>query len=187
MLFSSINFLYYFLPCVCFLYFVVPYKCKNVILLLGSLLFYFYGEPKFILLMLLQVVVAYAYGILIEKFSKYKKVFFILAILSSLSALVLFKYADFIISNINDLFKTNFKILNLALPIGISFYTFQILSYIIDSYKGKVPVQKSFIKLTLYVTLFPQLIAGPIVRYIDVEKELTKREHSFEKFALGIR
>lgn len=187
MLFSSISFLYYFLPCVLILYFVMPNKYKNGILLISSLLFYFYGEPIYILVMLGSIVSAYIHGILIDKYQKYKKIFLLSAVTLSLGSLILFKYSDFILSNINTIFHTKLGMLYLALPIGISFYTFQILSYVIDVYKQKVPVQKNFIKLATYVSLFPQLIAGPIVRYIDVEKELTKREHSFEKFSLGIR
>ena len=186
MLFSSINFLYYFLPCVLILYFLVPTKYKNSILLISSLLFYFYGEPIYILVMLGAILSGYIHGILINKYPKHKKIFLISSIIISLGALGLFKYSNFAITNINQLLGTNIKLLNLALPIGISFYTFQILSYVIDVYKGKVPVQKNIIKLATYVSLFPQLIAGPIVRYIDVEKELTNREHTFENFSTGI-
>lgn len=187
MLFSSINFLYYFLPCVLVIYFITPTKHKNSILLASSLLFYFYGEPVYIIVMLGAILSAYIHGILIEKYQKYKKILLISAIGISLGALALFKYSDFAIANINKTLGTNIKLLNLALPIGISFYTFQILSYIMDVYQGKVKAQKSIIKLATYVSLFPQLIAGPIVRYIDVEKELTQRNHTFENTALGIR
>ncbi len=187
MLFSSINFLYYFLPCVLIIYFVTPTKYKNIILLISSLLFYFYGEPIYILIMLASILSAYIHGILINKYTKHKKVFLISSIIISIGLLALFKYSDFIITNINSICNSQIKLLNLALPIGISFYTFQILSYVIDVYNKKVPVQKNIIKLATYVSLFPQLIAGPIVRYIDVEKELTKREHTFEKISLGIR
>ena len=186
MLFSSINFLYYFLPCVLIIYFLVPTKYKNSILLISSLLFYFYGEPIYILVMFGAILSSYIHGILINKYPKHKKIFLISSIIISLGALGLFKYSNFAITNINQLLGTNIKLLNLALPIGISFYTFQILSYVIDVYKGKVPVQKNIIKLATYVSLFPQLIAGPIVRYIDVEKELTNREHTFENFSTGI-
>ena len=186
MLFSSINFLYYFMPCVLIIYFITPTKYKNSILLISSLLFYFYGEPIYILVMLGTILSAYIHGILIDKYPKQKKIFLISSIIISVGALILFKYLDFAIININNIIGTKIKLLNLALPIGISFYTFQILSYVIDVYKGKVKVQKSIIKLATYVSLFPQLIAGPIVRYIDVERELTKREHSFEKISTGI-
>ncbi len=187
MLFSSISFLYYFLPCVLILYFCTPKKFRNLILLISSLVFYFYGEPVYIIIMLGSIVSAYVHGLLIYKFPKQKDIFLTTSVMISLGLLVLFKYSDFLISNINELFSTNIKLLNLALPIGISFYTFQILSYVIDVYNGKVEVQKSFIKLATYVSLFPQLIAGPIVRYTDIEKELSERKHSIENFALGIR
>ena len=122
-----------------------------------------------------------------EKYPKQKKIFLTTSVIISLGALIVFKYSDFMIANFNGVFGTKIALLNLALPIGISFYTFQVLSYIIDIYNGKVAAQRSLIKLATYVSLFPQLIAGPIVRYTDVEKELTKREHTFEKFSLGIR
>ena len=187
MLFSSISFLYYFLPCVLILYFCSPKNIKNIVLLISSLVFYFYGEPVYILVMIGSIVSAYIHGILINKYPKGKKIFLISAIVISLGSLGIFKYSNFIIANINSVFNINLKLLKLALPIGISFYTFQILSYVIDVYYGKVEVQKSLIKLATYVSLFPQLIAGPIVRYIDIEKELNQRKHSFENFALGTR
>lgn len=187
MLFSSISFLYYFLPCVLIIYFCTPKKFKNIILLLSSLLFYFYGEPVYILVMIGSIISGYIHGLLIDKYKKYKKIFLITSITISLGLLILFKYSNFIIDNINSIFNAKFALLNLALPIGISFYTFQILSYVIDVYNEKVAVQKSIIKLATYVSLFPQLIAGPIVRYSDIEKELSNRTHSFENMALGIR
>ena len=187
MLFSSISFLYYFLPCVLIIYFCTPKKFKNIILLLSSLLFYFYGEPVYILVMIGSIISGYIHGLLINKYKKYKKIFLITSITISLGLLILFKYSNFIIDNINSIFNAKFALLNLALPIGISFYTFQILSYVIDVYNEKVAVQKSLIKLATYVSLFPQLIAGPIVRYSDIEKELSNRMHSFENMALGIR
>ena len=187
MLFSSISFLYYFLPCVLIIYFCTPKKFKNIILLLSSLLFYFYGEPVYILVMIGSIISGYIHGLLINKYKKYNKIFLITSITISLGLLILFKYSNFIIDNINSIFNAKFALLNLALPIGISFYTFQILSYVIDVYNEKVAVQKSLIKLATYVSLFPQLIAGPIVRYSDIEKELSNRTHSFENMALGIR
>lgn len=186
MLFSSISFLYYFLPCVLVIYFFTPSKYKNGILLISSLIFYFYGEPIYILVMLGSILSAYIHGILIDKYAKYKKIFLISSIVISISILVLFKYSDFFITNLNNLLHSKIELLNLTLPIGISFYTFQILSYVIDVYNEKVPVQKSIIKLATYVSLFPQLIAGPIVRYIDIEKDLSKRKHTFEKISSGI-
>ena len=185
MLFTSISFLYYFLPVVLILYFVVPKKAKNVILLIASLIFYFYGEPKYIFLMLAEIIIAYFGAILIDKYKNKKVLILILTI--HLGLLGIFKYADFTIKNINFVFKSQIPLLKLALPIGISFYTFQIISYIVDVYNGKVKVQKSFIKLATYVSLFPQLIAGPIVRYETIENELENRTHSFENFAYGVR
>ena len=185
MLFTSISFLYYFLPLVLIVYFIVPKKYKNLVLLLFSLLFYFYGEPKYILLMLFEILVAFIGAILIDKYKD--KSILILTLFIHIILLVIFKYTDFFISNINNIFNTNFKLLNIALPIGISFYTFQIISYVIDVYRGKVKVQKSFLKLATYVSLFPQLIAGPIVRYEVIEDELDNRKHSFEDFAIGVR
>lgn len=187
MLFSSISFLYYFLPCVLIIYFCSPKKIKNLVLLLSSLLFYFYGEPVYIFVMIGSIVSAYIHGILMNKYPKHKKKILVSATLISLGLLGLFKYSNFIISNINSMLNADITLIKIALPIGISFYTFQILSYVIDVYNGKVEVQKSFIKLATYVSLFPQLIAGPIVRYIDIEKEINERKHSFENFALGTR
>ena len=185
MLFTSISFLYYFLPIVLITYFIVPRKYKNLVLLIFSLIFYFYGEPKYIFLMLLEIFVAYIGAITIDKYKS--KSIFILTLFIPIILLVVFKYTDFFITNINNIFNTRFKLLNIALPIGISFYTFQIISYIVDVYKGKVKVQKNFIKLATYVSLFPQLIAGPIVRYEVIEDELDNRKHSFEDFAIGVR
>lgn len=187
MLFSSIPFLYYFLPCVLILYFIVPKQLKNTALLLLSLVFYAWGEPKLVLLMLATIAVGYILGILTEKHSKYKKLYLLLAVVLSVAALGYFKYADFFIANFNAAFGLSVPLLKIALPIGISFYTFQILSYNIDVYRGEVEAQKNPINLAAYITMFPQLIAGPIVRYKDVAKQLEKRSHSFDKAALGLR
>ena len=185
MLFTSISFLYYFLPIVLIIYFIMPNKYRNFILFISSMFFYFYGEPKYIILMLLEIFIAYIGAIIIDK-TKNKTVF-ILTILIHVLLLCFFKYTDFLIININSIFKTNISLLRISLPIGISFYTFQIISYVVDVYKGKVSVQKSFIRLATYVSLFPQLIAGPIVRYETIEEELKTRSHSFENFAEGAR
>lgn len=185
MLFTSISFLYYFLPIVIILYFAVPKKTRNFILFIASMVFYFYGEPKYIFLMLAEILIAYIGAILIDKYKK--KSLLITTISIHILALCVFKYTDFILTNINSIFHTNIALLRIALPIGISFYTFQILSYVIDVYRGKVKVQKSFLKLATYVSLFPQLIAGPIVRYETIEEELDKRKHSFENFSYGVR
>lgn len=185
MLFTSISFLYYFLPIVIILYFAVPKKTRNFILFIASMIFYFYGEPKYIFLMLAEILIAYIGAILIDKYKKKSILVTIIAI--HILALCVFKYTDFILTNTNSIFHTNIALLRIALPIGISFYTFQILSYVIDVYRGKVKVQKSFLKLATYVSLFPQLIAGPIVRYETIEEELDKRKHSFENFSYGVR
>ena len=185
MLFTSINFLYYFLPTVLVLYFIVPKKAKNFVLFVASMVFYFYGEPKYILLMLAEIIIAYIGAIVIDKRKKKSVLVIVMAI--HIGLLIFFKYTDFLITNINSIFNVQIKLLQLALPIGISFYTFQILSYEVDVYRGTVKVQKNLLNLATYVSLFPQLIAGPIVRYETVEKELTDREHSFENFAYGAR
>ncbi len=188
MIFSSIPFLYYFLPIVLALYFAVPRFCKNPVLLVASLVFYGWGEPKYVFLMIATVFLGYVFGILIEKFrgSKLNKLFVTISVASSLAALGYFKYADFFIANFNAATGLSVPLLQLALPIGISFYTFQILSYTIDVYRGDVKAQKNPVTLATYVALFPQLIAGPIVRYSDVEKQLVSRTHSFNKSAEGI-
>ena len=187
MVFSSIAFLFYFLPITLALYYVLPKKCRNIVLLIMSLIFYAYGEPTYVIVMVLSIIFTYIYGLLIDKFKKYSKLFLIMAICTSIGMLIYFKYTNFIIENINLWISNKVDFIKVALPIGISFYTFQMLSYIIDLYKGEVSVQKNIFKLGLYITLFPQLIAGPIVRYKTVEEQLENREHSLEKFALGIR
>ena len=189
MLFSSISFLYYFLPLVLIFYFIVPFRFKNAVLLLFSLIFYFYGEPVYTFLMLGSTLSAYIHGLLIHKYrdTKLSKVFLWSSVTTSLLALGFFKYADFFIGNINGIFGSDIPLLKLALPIGISFYTFQTMSYTIDVYRGEAAPQRSYVKLATYVSLFPQLIAGPIVRYTTVAEELEKRQHSFENFAVGIR
>lgn len=187
MLFTSISFLYYFLPASIIIYFITPKKYKNIILLIASLLFYFYGEPKYVFLMILEIIIAYIGAILIDKYKNQSKNILIITLFIHVFLLIIFKYTDFIIQTINDISNANIKLLNIALPIGISFYTFQIISYIIDVYNGKVKVQRNIIKFATYVSLFPQLVAGPIVRYQTVEKELDNRVHSFNNFAYGIR
>jgi len=188
MLFSSITFLYYFLPIVIALYFIVPKKFKNFILLIASLYFYYWGEKVYVIAMIALSILGYIFGLLIDKFreSKISKLFLILSVVFPLATLGVFKYADFFIENINVVLKNDIKLLQIALPIGISFYTFQILSYNIDLYRGNTTVQKNLINFMTYVTMFPQLIAGPIVRYSDVANELSKREHSLSNAAYGI-
>ena len=188
MLFSSISFLYYFLPITLTVYFICKNKYRNIILLISSLFFYFYGEPKYTILMLISAFSAYVHGILIDKYrdKKYSKVFLVSGVSINLGILVVFKYGDFIIKNINYIFSSNINLLRLTLPIGISFYTFQTLSYVVDVYTNKAKVCRRFTNFATYVCLFPQLIAGPIVRYTTIEDELQNRTQSFEKFAYGV-
>ena len=189
MLFSSVPFLFYFLPAALILYFLVPGRFKNFILLLASLFFYAWGEPKYVLLMLVSIVQGYLFGLLVEKHrgEKASKLFWALSVLVSLGLLGYFKYADFFLSSVNAVTGLSLPLLKLSLPIGISFYTFQVLSYVIDVYRGETAAQKSFIDLAAYVSLFPQLIAGPIVRYSDVAGQLRDRTHSVSAAAEGVR
>ena len=189
MLFSSVPFLFYFLPAALILYFLVPGRFKNFILLLASLFFYAWGEPKYVLLTLVSIVQGYLFGLLVEKHrgEKASKLFLALSVLVSLGILGYFKYADFFLSSVNAVTGLSLPLLKLSLPIGISFYTFQVLSYVIDVYRGETAAQKSFIDLAAYVSLFPQLIAGPIVRYSDVAGQLRDRTHSVSAAAEGVR
>lgn len=189
MVFSSVSFLYYFLPAVLAIYFLLPKNLKNAFLLLASIVFYFCGEPVYVFLMIGSILSGYLHGLWIEKAKKSgrARLPLVSSIVVGLGLLGFFKYSDFFISNLNALFNGNLALLNLALPIGISFYTFQILSYAIDVYRGNVAAQKNLIDFAAYVSLFPQLIAGPIVRYADVARELKTRTHSFENFAYGVR
>ena len=189
MLFSSIPFLYYFLPAVLVLYFCVPKALKNAVLLISSLVFYGWGEPKYVFLMIFTILVFYLCGIAIGKAAnvKVKKLWLMVSVVISLALLAVFKYADFFVSSFNAATGLSVPLLRLALPIGISFYTFQCLSYTIDVYRGNVPVQKNPVSFGAYVALFPQLIAGPIVRYVDVVRELDHRTHSWDDIALGLR
>ena len=189
MLFSSIPFLYYFLPLVLIAYFLVPFRFKNAVLLLFSLIFYAWGEPKYVVLMVFTILLFYFCGLAIDRCrqKKWKKMWLTGSIVISAALLGIFKYADFSISSANSLLGTSVPLLRLALPIGISFYTFQCLSYTIDVYRGNTPPQKNPISFGAYVSLFPQLIAGPIVRYVDVARELEHRTHSLEKIIYGLR
>ena len=189
MLFSSVTFLYYFLPAVVILYFLAPGKLKNTVLLLTSLVFYGWGEPKLLFLMIFTILMFYCCGLLIgnSKTQRGKKLWLTVSIVISIGLLAIFKYADFFIDSFNAVTGLSVPLLRLALPVGISFYTFQSLSYTIDVYRGNVPAQKNPVSFGAYVSLFPQLIAGPIVRYIDVARELDERTHSWEGFCLGLR
>lgn len=189
MVFSSITFLYLFLPIVLVTYFITPHKFRNHILLLASLLFYFCGEPKYIVLFIASIIVNYVHGLLIEKHrgTNTAKYIFASSVIVNLLLLGVFKYTNFFIDNISNIFDLDIKYAEIALPIGISFYTFQAMSYVIDVYRGEVKAQRSILNLALYISLFPQLIAGPIVRYSTVNEELADRSYSFEDFAYGVR
>jgi len=189
MLFSSIPFLYYFLPAVLIIYFLVPGCLKNIVLLVFSLGFYAWGEPKYVILMLASIALFYGCGLAIGKAGevKWKKFWVGVSAVVGVGLLAVFKYADFFIDSFNAVTGLSVRLLRLALPIGISFYTFQCLSYTIDVYRGEVPVQKNPISFGAYVTLFPQLIAGPIVRYSHVARELDRRTHSWDNVSAGLR
>ncbi len=185
MLFSSITFIYYFLPLLFLIYFITPKKHRNIPLLLFSLIFYFLGEPKYIMVLILSCIINYYLSKKLTK-KKYKKTVLIICLLYNVGQLLYFKYTDFFITNINNIFNLDISLLNVIMPIGISFFTFQILAYIIDVYNKKHKPAKNLIDFMTYVSLFPQLIAGPIVRYSDVEKELRKRKVSIPLFSKGV-
>ena len=188
MLFSSISFLFYFLPAIILLYYIVPFKAKNAVLLVFSLFFYAWGGVKYAGLMIIAIILGYIFGLLIEKFRERKiaKLFVGLAVACIISFMLYFKYMDFFIDNFNKVLGTSIPLLKIVLPIGISFYTFQIISYVVDVYRGE-KAQKNPINLAAYVAMFPQLIAGPIVRYHDVALELEERHHNFTMFSEGAR
>ena len=185
MLFSGIPFLFYFLPAVLILYFLVPRKGRNAVLLLSSLLFYAWGEPKYVVLMVVSILLFYGYGLAVER-SHRPKLWLAVSVCTGAGLLGLFKYADFAVENFNALTGLSVPLLRLALPIGISFYTFQCISYVVDVYRGDTKAQKKLIHFGTYVAMFPQLIAGPIVRYVDVEGDLADRKTTGEDFAEGL-
>ena len=189
MVFSSVVFLFFFLPAALLVYYAVPRRFRNAALLIFSLLFYAWGEPVYILIMLFSTVFDYVNGLLLERFEGHerkRKAVLIVSVVGNLAILMFFKYSDFFISNINAIANMNIGLLGLALPIGISFYTFQTMSYTIDVYRHDAPVQKNIISFATYVTLFPQLIAGPIVRYSTVAAQLDKRRENFSMFYDGM-
>lgn len=187
MLFSSMTFIYVFLPIVCITYLLVRKEMRNFVLLLASLLFYAWGEPNYLAIMILTIVANYIGALLLEKFGQHKKLILLLTVTANLGFLIYFKYFNFILDNINHLFRTNIDFIQVVMPIGISFYTFQAMSYIFDVYKGEVKAQKNFYKLALYISLFPQLIAGPILKYSDIAPQLDDREHSFSNVSMGVK
>ena len=189
MVFSSTTFLCVYLPIVLLGYYICPKKGKNLFLLIFSLIFYAWGEPKYVLLMIFSIMINYAFGLLMDKHRANKKrlkLMLTLSVVIDLGLLSVFKYTDFIITNINSIFGAGFDLLNIALPIGISFYTFQAMSYTIDVYRDDVRVQRNLIDFGMYITMFPQLIAGPIVRYADVQDQLAERSVTTEDFSEGI-
>ena len=188
MLFSSIPFLYYFLPLTLLCYFLAPRCAKNAVLLLFSLIFYAWGEPKYVLFMVASILQGYLFGRLVEKYRNYprrSKLFLTVSVLFSLLLLGYCKYADFFIRSFNAVTGLSVPLLRVALPIGISFYTFQILSYVVDVYRGTVAAQRNLIDLGTYIAMFPQLIAGPIVRYADIEPQLKERRSTPDMIAAG--
>lgn len=191
MVFSSLLFLFRFLPAILIVYYIVPHPWRNLVLFLFSLVFYAWGEPVYIILMLTSILISYTGGILVDRFKraekkKAAKAALIVSSVLSLSLLAFFKYADFVIQTISGLSGVGISMLNIALPIGISFYTFQTISYTIDVYRGEAAVQRNLISFGTYVAMFPQLIAGPIVQYKTIDAQLRSRRETAEQFAEGI-
>ncbi len=187
MLFSSMTFICVFLPIVLLLYLVTKRELHNPILLFASIIFYAWGEPKYLAIMLLTIIVNYYGAIALEKFPEHKKSLLAVTIITNLGFLIYFKYFNFLIANFNNIFHLNISALDIVMPIGISFYTFQALSYVMDVYRGEVKAQKDIYKIALYICLFPQLIAGPIVKYHDVAAQIEDREVNFDKVYLGVQ
>lgn len=189
MVFSSTIFLCVYLPLVLLGYYICPKKGRNLFLLIVSLVFYAWGEPKYVFLMIFSILINYVFGRLMDKHRENKKrlkLMLVLSVVIDIGLLSVFKYTDFIITNVNAIFGANFDLLNIALPIGISFYTFQAMSYTIDVYRDDVRVQKNLIDFGMYITMFPQLIAGPIVRYADVQDQLADRSVTTADFSEGV-
>lgn len=192
MVFSSTIFLFLFLPTVLIIYYLIPkIKYKNIFLLAASLVFYGYGEHKFVFIMMLSIIINYLLGFVVEYAKKYsllyRRISLLLVVLVNVGLLFYYKYYDFFIENVNSIFGLELPLKHIVLPIGISFYTFQIMSYLFDLYLGKVKLQKNPLKLGLYIALFPQLIAGPIVRYIDISDQIDNRTLSVDYFAEGLK
>ncbi len=188
MLFSSLSFLYYFLPLTMGLYFLVPGRMKNMVLLLSSLFFYAWGEPKYVLLMGLSILAGYGFGLLVDRYREKRagRIFCVLSVTVSLSFLLYFKYAGFFLESVRAITGQEIPLWRISLPIGISFYTFQIISYTVDVYRGE-RAQRNLIDLAAYIAMFPQLIAGPIVTYTQISGQLKARVHTRDAAAEGIR
>ena len=186
MVFSSLLFLFWFIPIFFAVYYVVPVKWRNVVLFAGSIIFYAWGEPKFLILIFISIIVNYIAGVLMDKTESHKKAVLVSALVFDFAMLFVFKYTGFFISNINSLFGTVIPDPKLTLPLGISFYTFQIASYVIDLYRGKIKACQNPLTLGTYLVMFPQLIAGPIVVYEQVEEELRSRKITLDMVEEGI-
>lgn len=195
MVFTSTIFIFIFLPIVLFSMFLIKSKYRDMLLLIASLIFYIWGGPQYIITIFISILINYCFGLLIKSSQdskQRKKILIILAIAFNLGMLIIFKYGNFFVSNFNNVFKfmgmnTNIIIPKIALPLGISFFTFQGLSYVIDVYRGKAEVQKSIIKVALYLSLFPKLTQGPIIKYADIEKEINCREITLDGLYIGLR
>ncbi|MCI6693337.1 MAG: MBOAT family protein [Clostridium sp.] len=189
MVFSSLAFIFVFLPILLLVYFISAYKYKNIILLIFSIAFYTLGEPRYILLIIISMIINYILSILIYNNNKNKdkkNLLLFTTILLNIAIMIFFKYYSFIIDNVNIIFNSSLKVIEIPLPLGISFYTFQLISYIVDVYKGKVTPQKNLVKFSLYLLMFPQLVAGPIVKYSDIEKQIDYRKINIIKFGQGV-
>ncbi|MBG9945546.1 MBOAT family protein [Brevibacillus formosus] len=188
MVFSSLIFLFQFLPAVLLVYYMSPKKLRNAVLFAASLIFYAWGEPVYIIIMIFTTVFDYINGLVIDKYSHRKPIARAVlfgSICGSLAILGFFKYAGFVVSNVNDLFGLQIQVADLPLPVGISFYTFQTMSYVVDVYLRRVPAQRNFVAFGTYVTMFPQLVAGPIVKYGDIAEQLVIRKVTLERFGEG--
>jgi len=187
MLFSSVTFLFIFLPIVVGLYYLLPQKLRNAFLLLSSIVFYAWGEPKYLFVMFIIILINYFGALLISKYEQKSKLWLTLVVIANMGTLAYFKYFNFLIDNLNQALHTGFSLWNVALPLGISFYTFQATSYSVDVYRKLVQPQKSLYKLALYICLFPQLIAGPIVKYHDIAGQIENRHTTLDEFYYGLR
>ncbi len=187
MLFASMTFIFIFLPIVCTLHFFAKQAWQNLLLLLASFAFYAWGEPTYLAIMLITISINYFGALLIDKSTQLRKCLLFLVILSNLSILFYFKYLNFFLEAVSEISTYQFDLVNIIMPIGISFYTFQALSYVIDVYRKEVSVQKNIYDLALYITFFPQLIAGPIVKYHDISTQISNREVSFSKVEYGVK
>lgn len=188
MVFSSLEFIFFFLPVVCIPYMLCKnIRVRNIILIIASIIFYAFGEPKAVILMLLSIVINYGLAMLMDKYGEHKKLFLILSVVINLALLFYYKYTGFFVESVNSVFRLNIDVPVIHLPIGISFFTFQAMSYVIDVYRGDTPAQKKLSNVLLYISLFPQLIAGPIVKYHDIEKQIDKREVNFTNYSIGVR